>query len=46
MRPVACWPAASAAFDTPSAAAAWKTIPSWYVIGMKDQILAAARSVH
>jgi pimeloyl-ACP methyl ester carboxylesterase len=32
-------PAASAAFDTPSAAAAWKTIPSWYVIGMKDQII-------
>ena len=32
-------PAATAAFDTPSAAAAWKTIPSWYVIGMKDQII-------
>jgi pimeloyl-ACP methyl ester carboxylesterase len=32
-------PAAMAAFDTPSAAAAWKTIPSWYVIGMKDQII-------
>jgi pimeloyl-ACP methyl ester carboxylesterase len=28
-----------AAFDTRSAAAAWKTIPSWYVIGMKDQII-------
>jgi pimeloyl-ACP methyl ester carboxylesterase len=32
-------PATTAAFDTPSAAAAWKTIPSWYVIGMKDQII-------
>jgi pimeloyl-ACP methyl ester carboxylesterase len=32
-------PAATAAFDTPSAAAAWKTIPSWYVIGMDDQII-------
>ena len=32
-------PAATAAFDTPSAAAAWKTIPSWYVIGMSDQII-------
>ncbi|MCU1668919.1 MAG: alpha/beta hydrolase, partial [Blastococcus sp.] len=32
-------PAATAAFDTPSAAAAWKTIASWYVIGMKDQII-------
>jgi pimeloyl-ACP methyl ester carboxylesterase len=32
-------PAATAAFDTPSSAAAWKTIPSWYVIGMKDQII-------
>ncbi|WP_433296817.1 alpha/beta fold hydrolase [Pseudonocardia sp. CA-142604] len=32
-------PAAMAAFDTPSAAAAWKTIPSWYVIGMSDQII-------
>jgi pimeloyl-ACP methyl ester carboxylesterase len=32
-------PAATAAFDTPSAAAAWKTIQSWYVIGMKDQII-------
>jgi pimeloyl-ACP methyl ester carboxylesterase len=34
-------PAATAAFDTPSAAAAWKTIPSWYVIGMNDQIITA-----
>ena len=34
-------PAATAAFDTPSAAAAWTTIPSWYVIGMKDQIITA-----
>jgi pimeloyl-ACP methyl ester carboxylesterase len=32
-------PATMAAFDTPSAAAAWKTIPSWYVIGMSDQII-------
>jgi pimeloyl-ACP methyl ester carboxylesterase len=32
-------PATTAAFDTPSAAAAWKTIPSWYVIGMHDQII-------
>jgi pimeloyl-ACP methyl ester carboxylesterase len=32
-------PAATAAFDTPSAAAAWKSIPSWYVIGMKDEII-------
>jgi pimeloyl-ACP methyl ester carboxylesterase len=32
-------PAATAAFDTPSSAAAWKTIPSWYVIGMNDQII-------
>jgi pimeloyl-ACP methyl ester carboxylesterase len=32
-------PAATAAFDTPSAAAAWKTIPSWYVIGMREQII-------
>jgi pimeloyl-ACP methyl ester carboxylesterase len=32
-------PAATAAFDTPSSAAAWKTIPSWYVIGMSDQII-------
>jgi len=32
-------PAATAAFDTPSTAAAWKTIPSWYVIGTKDQII-------
>jgi pimeloyl-ACP methyl ester carboxylesterase len=45
-------PAAMAAFATRSAAAAWKTIPSWYVIGMKDQIitpqseLAMARRAH
>jgi pimeloyl-ACP methyl ester carboxylesterase len=32
-------PAATAAFDTRSSAAAWKTIPSWYVIGMNDQII-------
>ena len=45
-------PAATAAFDTASSAAAWKTIPSWYVIGMGDQIitpeseLAMARRAH
>jgi pimeloyl-ACP methyl ester carboxylesterase len=45
-------PAATAAFDTASSAAAWKTIPSWYVIGMDDQIitpeseLAMARRAH
>jgi pimeloyl-ACP methyl ester carboxylesterase len=32
-------PATTAAFDTPSSAAAWKTIPSWYVIGMNDRII-------
>ena len=32
-------PAATAAFDTPSEAAAWKTIPSWYVIGLADKII-------
>lgn len=32
-------PAAAAAFDTRTTAAAWKTIPSWYVIGMNDQII-------
>ncbi|HEX4678732.1 MAG TPA: alpha/beta hydrolase [Gaiellaceae bacterium] len=45
-------PVATAAFDTASSAAAWKTIPSWYVIGMNDQIitpdseLAMARRAH
>lgn len=32
-------PAAMAAFSTPSAAAAWKSIPSWYVIGSDDRII-------
>ena len=32
-------PAAIAAFETRSAAAAWKKIPSWWVIGLKDQII-------
>jgi pimeloyl-ACP methyl ester carboxylesterase len=32
-------PAATSAFTTPSAAAAWETIPSWYVIGTADKIV-------
>ena len=32
-------PAALSAFTTPSAAAAWQTIPSWYVIGAEDKII-------
>ena len=32
-------PAAMDAFTTPSSAAAWKTIPSWYVIGTADKII-------
>ena len=32
-------PAAMSAFTTRSAAAAWQTIPSWYVIGAADQII-------
>ena len=32
-------PASTAAFDTPSHAAAWKTIPSWYFISSGDQII-------
>jgi pimeloyl-ACP methyl ester carboxylesterase len=31
--------ASTAAFDTPSRAAAWKTIPSWYFISTGDQII-------
>jgi pimeloyl-ACP methyl ester carboxylesterase len=31
--------ASTAAFDTPSKAAAWKTIPSWYFISSGDQII-------
>jgi pimeloyl-ACP methyl ester carboxylesterase len=34
--------AATAAFSTPSKAAAWKTIPSWYFISTGDQIITAA----
>jgi pimeloyl-ACP methyl ester carboxylesterase len=34
--------ASTAAFDTPSRAAAWKTIPSWYFISTGDQIITAA----
>jgi pimeloyl-ACP methyl ester carboxylesterase len=32
-------PAAVSAFTTPSSAAAWQTIPSWYVIGSADKII-------
>ena len=32
-------PAALSAFTTRSWAAAWKTIPSWYVIGGADKII-------
>ncbi len=44
--------ASTAAFETPSKAAAWKTIPSWYFISTGDQIitpaseLAMARRAH
>ena len=31
--------ASTAAFDTPSQAAAWRTIPSWYFISTGDQII-------
>lgn len=34
--------ASTAAFGTPSEAAAWKTIPSWYFISTGDQIITAA----
>jgi pimeloyl-ACP methyl ester carboxylesterase len=34
--------ASTAAFSTPSKAAAWKTIPSWYFISTGDQIITAA----
>lgn len=45
-------PAAMTAFTTPLAAAAWRTIPSWYVIGTADKIItpqsqqAMARRAH
>jgi len=35
-------PAATSAFTTPTVAAAWKTIPSWYVIGTADRIVTPA----
>ena len=35
-------PAATAAFDTPSAAAAWKTIPSWYMVASQDHAIPPA----
>ncbi len=34
--------ASTAAFDTPSRYAAWKTIPSWYFISSRDQIITPA----
>jgi len=34
--------ASTAAFGTPSTAAAWKAIPSWYFISTGDQIITAA----
>ena len=34
--------ASTVAFETPSQAAAWKTIPSWYFISTGDQIITAA----
>jgi pimeloyl-ACP methyl ester carboxylesterase len=34
--------ASTAAFNTPSTAAAWKTIPSWYLISTGDQIITPA----
>lgn len=34
--------ASTAAFDTPSRAAAWKTIPSWYFISTGDQVITPA----
>jgi pimeloyl-ACP methyl ester carboxylesterase len=37
--------AALAAFTTPSGAAAWKTIPSWYVIGTADKIITPASQI-
>lgn len=33
--------ASTAAFDTPSKAEAWKTIPSWYFISTGDRIITA-----
>ena len=45
-RPTRLWAtqraASTAAFDTPSKYAAWKTIPSWYFISSGDQIITPA----
>lgn len=35
-------PASAAGLATPSAAAAWRTIPSWYVLGTQDQVITPA----
>ena len=35
-------PASTLAFSTPSRAAAWKTIPSWYFISTGDRIITPA----
>ena len=32
-------PAAFSAFVTPAAAAAWRTIPSWYLVGTQDAVI-------
>jgi pimeloyl-ACP methyl ester carboxylesterase len=37
--------ASTAAFNTPSRTAAWKTIPSWYFISSNDQIITASSEV-
>jgi pimeloyl-ACP methyl ester carboxylesterase len=34
-------PITAAAFEEKSPAAAWKTVPSWYVIATEDQVLPA-----
>ncbi len=34
-------PATMSAFNTPSKAAAWQAIPSWYVVGTADKIITA-----
>lgn len=35
-------PASAAGLGTPSTAAAWKTIPSWYVLGTRDRVITPA----
>lgn len=35
-------PAAASGLATPSTAAAWKTIPSWYVLGTRDKVITPA----